>query len=290
MNSPAIFSCRYSLFTAVQISAGVVEPPAECPFNCSWDISIGHDDHRVGASQLQRECLKMIAGERAYPVAGRTVPGKGDLLYFRVTYQRLSNHLSRPGHDIEHAGWQTGFLQQSGYFEVRERCRGRRLEDKAVARKQCRPHLPAHNEHRHIPGNDRAADTEWNPGHQAVPGLTEIYCLTGRLPGDGGIVFEDVCAPPHLVYGFVEWFSLLPGQEALPAAYGPGEPSPRRGREGARGPAWSFPTTHQTPHPPLRLPHPHRPGTPGGHGQQIRRLPGSLHRSMLHWQQEPPSR
>ena len=129
-------------------------------FDCLIDRRVFEDDVGGFATEFEREFFAG-AGERVldyFPHIGRA--GECDLCRERVIdHQRAC--FGSAGDDVDHAGWESGILQDRCKLQRGDRCRFGGLDHHRVSGGEGWRDFPCQHQERKIPWDHLADDAEW---------------------------------------------------------------------------------------------------------------------------------
>src|SRR4051812_15860555 len=154
--------------TRVAGLAAVVEDPPADRRRRGFEVSdVREDELWALPAELERNGLDVGPPHRPKERPahlGRA--GEGDLVDIAVASERVAEDGPRPGHDIEDAVGQAGLRRQLGEAERGQRRLAGGFQHDGVARRKRCAELPGADDHRVVPGHDRADDPDRLTGDQ----------------------------------------------------------------------------------------------------------------------------
>jgi hypothetical protein len=134
--------------------AGGPESAPDDPVQGEPEVRVIHHDDGVLPTHFQRNALaqsRTLDGDLLADLIG---PGEGDERDVRVLDERGPHRLAGSEDEVEHAGRQTGFLEDLDESDSRARCVASGLEDDRVPADQRRHDLPGRYGDREVPRRD----------------------------------------------------------------------------------------------------------------------------------------
>jgi hypothetical protein len=119
------------------------------------EVRVGENDVRRLAAELEAHARKVVGRALHHRAARRRRAGEGDLVDARVRRQRGAGVRAEAGDDVEHPGREARLLDERPELERRGRRLLGGLDDERAARRERGRELPAHQQHRGVPGRDR---------------------------------------------------------------------------------------------------------------------------------------
>ena len=129
--------------------------------------------------------------------------------------ERIADHRSAPGDDVQHAGRQSRLVEELGDLQRCERRRRGGLDRDRVAGCKCRPDLRAHQRQRIVVGHDCRNRADRALDHHAVgapEGRRQILVGAAHLRCQVGVVLHTVNEVLELARSLDRRLSLLVGQ------------------------------------------------------------------------------
>ncbi|MNZ43198.1 hypothetical protein D3C78_607980 [compost metagenome] len=233
----------------------VPEDAEHDPLDSLFDIAVGEDHERRFAAQLQGDVLDVLGGRLHDAAAHRHAAGEGQLVDARVRGNCCAHRGTRAGDDVQHPGWQAGFIGDTCQLQGGQRGLLGGLEDDAATSGQGRGDLPRSHQHREVPRHDGTGHPDWLLARQRTEAVVgqchRLFALGIQLFGQVGIEVEAAGGVADVPHRFREWLAVvayfqlgqrfLAGTDAIGdpaqagAALGPAQAWPRPLVEGSAG-------------------------------------------------------
>ena len=173
-------------------------------------VGVFQDDEVVGAAQLQRHLLEVLARQRANAPAHRGRAGEGDHGHALVHHQRLAR-LGVAGHHLQQARGQARLFKHAGHDEAAAHRRARvGLEHHRIAQRQRRGHRAQAQDEREVERRDHAHHPVWHaPRNGQAPRRAGQHLALG-LHGQGCCQVAQRDGLAHLVLALGQDGARLP--------------------------------------------------------------------------------